>query len=101
MIDNYHLPRKNSSFHLIILHGHLWGGRFEMAGVGERVVPTPETAGRKNFARGSVALLLADLACRGQLQPKTHPLTSPQKGKSTALRAAHSAATATEGATQG
>jgi len=24
--DNYHLPRKNASYHLVILHGHLWGG---------------------------------------------------------------------------
>jgi hypothetical protein len=24
--DNYHLPRENASFHLVILHGLLWGG---------------------------------------------------------------------------
>jgi hypothetical protein len=28
--DNYRLPRKNDSYHLVILHGHLWGGRFQM-----------------------------------------------------------------------
>ena len=26
--DNYHLPRKNASYNLVILHGHLWGGYF-------------------------------------------------------------------------
>ena len=31
ILDNYHLPRKNASFRLVILHGHLWGGRFQMA----------------------------------------------------------------------
>jgi len=36
--DNYHLPRKNASFDIIIWHRHLWGGRFQMAGVGERLV---------------------------------------------------------------
>ena len=36
--DNYHLPRENASFHIIILHGHPWRGRFQMAGVGERQV---------------------------------------------------------------
>jgi hypothetical protein len=68
MIDNYHLPRKNSSFHLIILHGHLWGGRFQMAGVGERVVPTPETAGINKSTRGDFPLLLAELARREHRQ---------------------------------
>ena len=29
--DNYHLTRKDDSYHLIILRGHLWGGRFKMA----------------------------------------------------------------------
>ena len=36
--DNYHLTRKNASYHIVILRGHLWGGRFQMAGVGERQV---------------------------------------------------------------
>jgi hypothetical protein len=27
MIDNYHLPRKNATYHLVIWHGHLWGGK--------------------------------------------------------------------------
>ena len=36
--DNYHLPRKNASYRFIILHRHLWGGRFQMSGVGERQV---------------------------------------------------------------
>ena len=31
MIDNYHLTRKNASYHLVIWRGHLWGGRFQMA----------------------------------------------------------------------
>jgi len=26
--DNYHLTRKNASFHLVIWHGHLWGEDF-------------------------------------------------------------------------
>jgi hypothetical protein len=36
--DNYHLPRKNASFDIIIWHWHLWGGRFQMAVMGERQV---------------------------------------------------------------
>jgi len=35
-IATYHLPRKNDSFDIIIWHGHLWGGRFQMAVIGER-----------------------------------------------------------------
>jgi hypothetical protein len=39
MIDNYHLPRKNATFDIVIWHRHLWGGRFQMAVViGERQV---------------------------------------------------------------
>ena len=38
MIDNYYLPRKNATFDIIIWHGHLWGGRFQMAVVGGRQV---------------------------------------------------------------
>jgi hypothetical protein len=38
MIDNYRLPRKNASFRFVILHGHLWGGRFQMAVIAERQV---------------------------------------------------------------
>ena len=38
MIDNYHLPRKNTSYRLVIWHGHLWGGIFQMSVVGERQV---------------------------------------------------------------
>ena len=34
--DNYHLTRENAMYHLVILHGHLWGGRFQMALIGER-----------------------------------------------------------------
>ena len=30
ILDNYHLPRKNASYRLVILHRHLWGGRFQM-----------------------------------------------------------------------
>jgi len=40
IFDNYHLPRKNARFDFIIWHGHLWGGRFQMSGVGERQVTT-------------------------------------------------------------
>jgi hypothetical protein len=36
-IDNYHLPRKNASFRFVIWHGHPWGGRFQMAVIGERL----------------------------------------------------------------
>jgi hypothetical protein len=32
------LPRKNASYHLVILRGHLWGGRFQVALIGERQV---------------------------------------------------------------
>jgi len=38
ILDNYHLTRKNANFHIVIWHGHPWGGRFQMAGVGERLV---------------------------------------------------------------
>jgi hypothetical protein len=38
MSDNYHLPRENASFHIIIWHGHLWGGRFQMAVIEKRQV---------------------------------------------------------------
>jgi hypothetical protein len=38
ILDNYHLTLENARFHLIILHGHLWGGRFQMAVIGERQV---------------------------------------------------------------
>jgi len=30
MIDNYQLPRKNASFHMIILHRHPLGGKFQL-----------------------------------------------------------------------
>ena len=29
--DNYRLPCKNASYHLVILCGHLWGGKFQVA----------------------------------------------------------------------
>jgi hypothetical protein len=29
----------NATFLLIILHGHLWGGRFQMSGVGDAWLP--------------------------------------------------------------
>ena len=38
MIDNYHLTRKNATFDFHILHGHPWGGRFQMAVIGDRQV---------------------------------------------------------------
>jgi len=36
--DNYHRPRKKASYHLVILHGHLWGGRVRVAVIEERQV---------------------------------------------------------------
>jgi len=53
MINNYHLTRKNTSYRFVILHGHLWGGRFQMAGVGERLV----TGGTGPFASQILKLL--------------------------------------------
>jgi len=38
IINNYHLSRKNTSFRFVIWRGHLWGGRFQMSGVGVRLV---------------------------------------------------------------
>jgi hypothetical protein len=38
MINNYRLSRKNATFRFVILHGHLWGGRFQMAVIGGRQV---------------------------------------------------------------
>ena len=71
------------------------GGRFQMAVIGERGVPTPEAAtGIKESAWGVVAPLLADLARRGHRHPEMRPQTSPRKDKSTAHRATHSPATA-------
>jgi hypothetical protein len=42
MFDNYHLTRKNASYHLLILHGPLWGGRFQMAATGKRQLTARE-----------------------------------------------------------
>ena len=81
-------------FSISVLQGHGCGSR-------DRAVLTPEAAGIKKSARGAVALLLADLARREHRQPEMRPQTSPRKDKSTALRATHSPATATEGGTQG
>lgn len=36
--DNYYLTGKNASYHLMILQGHLWGGGFQMSGVGQRQI---------------------------------------------------------------
>jgi hypothetical protein len=38
IFDNYHLPRKNARFDLLILPEHLWRGRFQMPVKGERQV---------------------------------------------------------------
>ena len=35
--DNYHLPRKNASYRFVIWNGQLWGERFQMAVIGERL----------------------------------------------------------------
>ena len=67
MINNYHLPRKNASFRLVIWHGHLWGGRFRMAVIGERQVTgangrNPQTEKLINVLSGqfgTIGLLLA------------------------------------------
>ena len=37
MIDNYHLTRKNATFRFVIWNGQLWGERFQMAVIGERL----------------------------------------------------------------
>ena len=37
--DNYHLTRKNASFHLDILHCHLWGEDFRCGGQGNARLP--------------------------------------------------------------
>ena len=34
IFDNYHHPRKNASFHMIILHRHPWGGIFQLLKIG-------------------------------------------------------------------
>jgi len=44
---------------------------------------------------------MADLARREHQQPEMRPQTSTKEGKSTALRATHSTATASEGGNQG
>jgi len=67
----------------------------------DRVVPTPEAAGRKKSARGGVVLTLAELAGREHRHPEMLPQTSPWKDKSTALRATHSPTTVRKGGTQG
>jgi len=41
--DNYHLPRENASYHIVIWHGHLWGGRFQVAMIGPRPPGAPAT----------------------------------------------------------
>jgi len=66
-----------------------------------RAVLTPEAASMKKFARGSVALLLADFARRERRHPEMGPQTSPRKDKSTAHRATHSPTTARKRGTQG
>lgn len=75
-----------------------WGFRLrQRSRVRDRAVLTQEAASMKNFARGSVALLLADLAHREHRHPEMRPQTSTKQGKSNALRATHSPTTATEG----
>lgn len=78
------------------------GFRFRpRSGVWDRVVLTPEAASIEESARGDVALLLADLACREHRHPEMRPQTSPRKDKSTAHRATHSPTTARKGAPMG
>ncbi len=69
--------------------------------VSDRAVLTPGAAGIKKSARGSVALLLADLAHPRHRQPERSAKPFPWKDKSTALRATHSPIAATEGGSQG
>ena len=57
--DNYHLPRKNDRFHLLIWHGHLWGGRFQMAVIGERQVTGEVTGGNGGNPSGQKGLLIS------------------------------------------
>jgi hypothetical protein len=57
MFDNYHLPRKNARFDIIILHRHLWGGRFQMAVTGERQIPAG-MAGNPQTKKSRYALVM-------------------------------------------
>ena len=56
MFDTYHLPRKNASYHLVILRGHLWGGRFQMSVMGERQV----TGGNGRGPSGRKVLIISE-----------------------------------------
>jgi len=47
MFDTYHLSRKNASFRFVIWHGHLWGGRFQMVGVGNASFPAGMAGGHQ------------------------------------------------------
>jgi len=59
MFDNYHLPRKNTSYRFVIWHGHLWGGRFQMAGIGERQVTGGMAGGAPGQDAGYLLNILA------------------------------------------
>jgi len=45
MFDNYHLPRENATFRFVIWHGHLWGGRLQMAVIGDARLPAEMAGG--------------------------------------------------------
>jgi hypothetical protein len=36
--DNYHHPRENASYHLVILQCHLWGEKSQMPAIGGRQI---------------------------------------------------------------
>jgi len=61
MIDNYHLPRKNASYHIVILHGHLWGGRFQVAVIWERRVTSENSKCSGRGPPGQEAGYLLDI----------------------------------------
>ena len=64
MIDNYHLPRENTSFRFVILHRHLWGGRFQMSEVGAKVPAVQgKTAHLHYLTAGDFALSCANVKC--------------------------------------
>jgi hypothetical protein len=52
-LNSYQQAQKNSSYHLVILGGHLWGGRFQMSATGERQV-TGENGGNPSGRKGYI-----------------------------------------------
>ena len=62
--DNYHLTLENGRFLLVILHGHLWGGRFQAsAQIGSQNI----RVGKKGFSRLKVKI------CSGHIKANSLP----------------------------